>query len=166
MKIRQVQTKDFPQILRIYNQAVRIGGLTGDEDELSLAQRQPWLVQHTGEHYTIFVAEHDDTVLGYLALSPYRYGRSAFYHTAEVSYYIDEAYQRQGIATALMEHTLAACEGLQIYTLIAILLSRNHASIALLEKLGFNRWACMPQIARFKNGIADHLYFGKQLYEN
>jgi L-amino acid N-acyltransferase YncA len=166
MIIRQAQSKDFPHILRIYNQAVRTGGLTGDEQEILLAQRLPWLEQHTGEHYMIFVAEHDSASLGYLALSPYRHGRSAFYHTAEVSYYIDESHRRQGLAAELMEHALAACEGLQFNTLIAILLSGNQASIALLKKFGFSRWGCMPQIARFKNDIADHLYFGKQLCEN
>ncbi len=161
MLIRQAKPHDYPQLLQIYNQAVLAGGMTGDETPLSLEERRPWLKMHDGKHYSILVAEDDGNILGYLALSPYRQGRSAFYHTAEISYYIDEPFRRQGLATQLIEQALQACEALELDTLIAILLAGNEPSIRLLEKHGFSEWGRMPGIGRLKNGTVDHLYYGR-----
>lgn len=165
MIIRQASAEDYPEIVRIYNQAVSAGGLTGDEHLQTLDKKRAWLEQHNGRHYDLFVAQAGEEIRGYLALSPYRYGRPAFFNTAEISYYVDENYHRQGIASRLLDHALDACEKLEINTLIAILLSGNQASITLLEKNGFREWGCMPQIGRLQNGMVDHLYYGKHLRE-
>lgn len=163
MLIRQASANDYPDILRIYNQAVLTGGMTGDETPLSLDERRPWLALHDGKHYSLFVAEDDGNILSYLALSPYRQGRSAFFNTAEISYYIDASARRQGLASQLMEHALQACEALELDTLIAILLAGNEPSMRLLEKHGFSEWGRMPEIGRLKSGTVDHLYYGRHV---
>jgi len=47
--------------------------------------------------------------------------------------------------------------------LIAILLDKNVASIALLRKFGFEEWGRMPGIAKIEKQVADHLYYGLRL---
>ena len=47
--------------------------------------------------------------------------------------------------------------------LVAILLNKNPASIALLDKYGFECWGVMPGIARIQDQEADHLYYGLKL---
>lgn len=163
MPIRQATAEDYPGILRIYNQSVLAGGVTGDELPLTLDERRPWLALHDGSHYSLFVAEDAGNILGYLALSPYRQGRSAFYNTAEISYYIEADSRRQSLASQLMAHALQACRTLEIHTLIAILLAGNEASIRLLEKHGFREWGRMPRIGRLQSGTVDHLYYGRHL---
>ncbi len=153
----------YEAIVQIYNQAVRSGMQTADEQEVTVDEKIAWLQQHDGEHYCIYVAIENDKVVGYLALSPYRHGRAAFYNTAEISYYLDSQYQGRSIGTELIEHALSQCPVLGIENLVAILLSCNKASIALLEKFSFERWGLMPDIAKLKNDTVDHYYYGLKL---
>lgn len=161
--ITQASSVHYEDIVRIYNQAVIAGLQTADENIVSLEEKLPWLEQHTGDRYAIYVASIDGEVIGYVALSPYRYARSAFKSTAEISYYIDINHQRKGIGTKLISHAINHCPALKIETLIAILLSCNTASIAILKKFNFERWACMPNIAKLNIGSFDHLYYGKSV---
>jgi len=161
--ITQASPTDYRDIVRIYNQAVVAGSQTADENPISLKEKLPWLKQHTGEHYIIYVANIDAKIVGYLALSPYRYGRSAFTRTAEISYYIDNNHQGKGIGIKLIKHAIIQCEELKIESLIAILLACNSRSIAILKKFKFEQWGAMPNIAKLKNGNVDHLYYGKHL---
>lgn len=159
--ITQASSVHYDDIVRIYNQAVITGTQTADENVVSLEEKLPWLQLHTGEHYVIYVASIDGETAGYVALSPYRYGRAAFRSTAEISYYIDVNHQRKGIGTKLIAHAISQCPKLGIESLIAILLSCNTTSIAILKKFDFEEWGCMPGIAKLENGSFDHLYYGR-----
>ena len=161
--IIQASSAHYGDIIRIYNQAVIAGSQTADENTVSLKEKLPWLKQHTGDHYRIYVASIDTEIVGYLALSPYRYGRPAFAKTAEISYYLDNNNQGKGIGTQLIQHAINQCPELKIESLIAILLSCNSASISILKKFNFEKWGSMPNIAKLKNGSVDHLYYGKHL---
>lgn len=161
--ITQASSSHYADIVRIYNQAVVAGSQTADENTFSLKEKLPWLKLHTGDHYIIYVAIIDTEIVGYIALSPYRYGRSAFSKTAEISYYIDKNNQGKSIGSQLIQYAINQCSELKIESLIAILLSCNSASIATLKKLNFEKWGSMPNIAKMKNGSVDHLYYGKHL---
>ncbi|MBL4622476.1 MAG: N-acetyltransferase [Immundisolibacteraceae bacterium] len=161
--ITQASADHYEDIVRLYNQAVSAGSQTADEQPVSLQEKLPWLRLHTGDHYIIYVATIDKDIVGYVALSPYRFGRSAFSKTAEISYYIDNQYQRKGIGSQLIQHAIDNCSELKIESLIAILLSSNLASISVLKKFDFEKWGDMPNIGKLKNGLVDHLYFGKHL---
>lgn len=162
--IKLAGQEHYQAIIEIYNQAVLTGIQTADLDQVTVDDKRAWLDLHTGEHYTIFVAIEDDKVVGYLALSPYRHGRAAFLECAEISYYLDRQFQGRGLGSLLIEHALSHCFTLNINVLIAILLSCNTASIALLEKYGFQKWGLMPKIAKLEKGNVDHLYYGKHLH--
>jgi phosphinothricin acetyltransferase len=163
MIIRLAQIEDLPAIVDIYNQAIPSKQSTGDTQPLRVDDRVPWFEEHRPEKYPIFVAEVEGRVTGWSSLSAYRPGRAAFRHTAEISYYIGSAYHRQGIATALIEHTLAACPPLQIRHLFAIVLENNEASLKLLEKMGFEKWGYLPRVADFDGKEVGHLYYGRHL---
>ena len=161
--IEQANPSDFAQIVRIYNQAIAAGSQTADEVEVSLEEKRPWLEKHTGEHYIIYVMRETDKVIGYLAVSPYRYGRSVFRETAEISYYLDKDYQGKGVGTALIDYAIDQCPALNIKTLIAIMLSCNKASIATMRKFSFHQWGSMPKVAILNGNYIDHLYYGRHL---
>lgn len=161
--ITAASSAHYNDIVRIYNQAVARGLQTADENSVSLKEKLPWLKQHTGDHYVIYVACIDSKVVGYVALSPYRYGRAAFTKTAEISYYLDKGYQGKGLGTELIQYAIDQCSDLNIESLIAILLSCNLSSIAVLKKFKFVEWGSMPDIAKIKDKSFDHLYYGKHL---
>lgn len=163
MQIRKASEKDLPFINRIYNQAVEQGFCTAHLEVVDMAYRRQWFGQHQKERFPVFVLESGKEVRAWLSLSPYRQGRQALEHVAEVSYYVDRDFRRKGAAGLLMDHAIREAPTLGISILIAILLDRNPASIAFLEKYAFSRWAALPGIARIGGEQADHLYYGLKL---
>jgi len=63
----------------------------------------------------------------------------------------------------LIEHTLAACPGLQIKNLFAIVLENNQVSLKLLQKMGFEQWGYLPRVANFDGKEVGHLYYGRRV---
>src|ERR671924_298120 len=131
MKIRLAQLDDVSSIVNIYNQPISSKQSTGDTQPLRVEDRLTWFGEHRLEEYPIFVADVNGQVAGWCSLSPYRPGPAALRFTREISYYIDYAFHRQGIATALVKHAPAACPALQTRHLFAIVLESNQASLKL-----------------------------------
>ena len=163
MKIRLAQIDDLPVMLDIYNQSIPSKQSTGDTQPLRVEDRMTWFMEHRTDEHPIFVADVDGQLAGWCSLSPYRTGRAALRFTAEISYYIAYAYHRQGIATVLVEHALAACPALQIRHLFAIVLEGNEASLKLLEKMGFEQWGYLPRVADFDGKEVGHYYYGRHM---
>lgn len=163
MKVRLANIEELPAIVDIYNQAILTGFKTADINTFTVEQRIGWFNDHMPDKYPIFVAVKDDVIAGYLTLSAYREGREAFTQTAEVSFYIDEKYQRKNIGTELLQHAIDHCPALNIKNLIAMLIEGNQESISLLEKFGFEKWGHLPNIAVFENNEVSHLYFGLKI---
>jgi phosphinothricin acetyltransferase len=158
--VREAVFDDLEAIVEIYNQAVSEGGRTGDLSPLSTSDRKDWFKSHTPNHFPIFVAELNNKVIGWLSLSPYRAGRQAFAHSAEISYYIDYNHHKMGIASKLIQHAVASCPKIGIEILFAILLECNSASKKLLQKHGFEQWGCLPDVAKIDGQKVSHLYYG------
>lgn len=162
--IRLAQMDDLPAIVDIYNQAIPSKQSTGDTQPVRVEDRRAWFVEHLPDRHPIFVAEVEGRVAGWCSLSAYRPGRAALRFTAEISYYIAQAYHRQGVGTALVEHAMEACPALQIRHLFAIVLEGNEASVRLLEKMGFEQWGYLPRVAVFDGKEIGHLYYGRHIY--
>lgn len=165
MLIRLARLEDLPSIVDIYNQSIPSQRSTGDTEPVTIESRRNWFLEHTPEKYPIFVAEKDGQIAGWCSLSAYRLGRAALRYTAEISYYIAQEYQRQGVATSLIEHALAACPQLKLKNLFAIVLERNTASLKLLEKMGFEQWGYLPRVADFDGEETGHLYYGRRVWD-
>jgi phosphinothricin acetyltransferase len=163
MQIRLAQLDELPVIVDIYNQSIPSQQSTGDTQPLRVEDRLAWFEEHRPDSHPIFVADVDGRVAGWCSLSAYRPGRAALRFTAEISYYIAQAYHRRGIATALVEHTLAACPALQIRHIFAIVLDGNQASLKLLGKMGFEQWGYLPRVADFDGKEVGHLYYGRHV---
>ena len=155
---RTAEPLDLAAIVEIYNQAIAAHS-TGHLDPLSEDDQRQWFESHSAD-YPILVAAVDDAVVGWASFSSYRSGRGAFRHTAEISYYVDAAHHRQGVASELVARSIERCTALSFKTLIAILLADNQASIALLAKFGFEQWAHLPDIADFDGREVGHVYYG------
>jgi phosphinothricin acetyltransferase len=163
MLIRVAQIEDLPAIVDIYNQSIPSQQATGDTQPLRVEDRATWFREHHPDSHPIFVADVEGQVAGWCSLSAYRPGRAALRFTAEISYYIATTFHGQGIGTALVEHTLAACPALGIRHLFAIVLEGNKASLKLLEKMGFEQWGYLPRVADFDGKEVGHLYYGRHV---
>lgn len=162
MSIRPAELKDLTAIVEIYNQAIATCRSTSDLEPFTVEEKTSWFEDHNSE-YPIYVYEVDQKVVGYLYFTAYRMGRKALRSTAEISYYIHNDYQRQGIGTKMMGFAMTKCKELNFKTLIAILLEWNTASVKLLEKFGFEQWGRLPDIADFDGELCSHLYYGLKI---
>ncbi|MFP4548950.1 MAG: N-acetyltransferase family protein [Fidelibacterota bacterium] len=161
--IQTATINDLPAIVTIYNQAVKRGFCTADTEPVSIAQQKDWFRNHSAEKYPVYVCKIEENVVGWLSITPYRKGRKALRYAAEVSYYVDESHQKQGIGSALMKHAIDQMPQLELKTLIAILLEVNEGSIRLLEKFGFRKWGHLPDIADFNGKQCGQFYYGYQI---
>ncbi|MBK5201245.1 MAG: N-acetyltransferase [Spirochaetaceae bacterium] len=163
MSIRLAEYKDLEALVEIYNQAIVTHRCTADMDVFSVEERISWFEEHQSLEYPIYVYIVDNKVVGYLYFTGYRPDRRALSYTAEISYYIHNGYQRQGIGTKLMEFTIKKGKELNFKNLLAILLDCNLPSIKLLEKFAFKEWGCLPGVADFDGEICSHLYYGLKI---
>lgn len=161
--IRLANEIDLPVLTEIYNQAILRGTCNAFTETFEVDDRMGWFVAHQNEHYPLYVYEKDDQVVGFFYFTAYRPGRLAMKGTAEISYYVHEDYQGQGIGSAMMEHALDLAEELEFDTVIAILLSVNEGSLALLRKFDFAEWGRLPDSVQLPSGRCDHLYYGRKI---
>jgi len=163
LNIRLSEIKDLEALVEIYNQAIITHKSTADTETFTVNERMGWFNDHQCDEYPLYVYEVDDKVVGYVYFTGYRPGRKAMRHTAEVSYYIHKDYQRKGIGSEMLEFALVKAKELNFESLLAILLSVNIGSIKLLEKFGFEKWGCLPDIADFNGEKCSHLYYGLKI---
>lgn len=90
LRIREAEVEDLPEMLAIYNYAIKNWTATFDLEEQTLHQRRKWFNQH-GDKYPLIVAEVDGTVAGYCSLSPFK-DKKAYEKTVEISIYLSKAY--------------------------------------------------------------------------
>lgn len=165
--IRQATRGDLHRLTAIYNQAVEAGLRTADTRTQAPIERKDWLESHLNSpKHPVLLATVKDDIVGYLSISPYRKGREALKFAVEISYYVDFDHHLQGIGSALMDHALNFCKKKGLKTLFAILLETNTASIALLTKYGFEKWATLPNIADFGGIEISQVYYGKRLQDS
>lgn len=158
--IRIADINDLPKIISIYNQAVPTRRSTANTIPWTIENRTPWFLDHDPNKHPILIAEVDNRVIGWCSLSVYRPGRFALRFTAEISYYIDSTFQRQGVGSTLVSNALELCPSLDIKNIIAVIIDRNEPSRKLLKKLGFEQWAYLPRVLDFDGQEFGEYYFG------
>ena len=165
MTIRPATSKDYSDIVKIYNHAVDERFATADTEYITIESRKNWFAQHSPETYPIYVAEENGEIIGWCSLSPHRPGRKALRTVAEISYYIHKDHRRKGIANNLIKHTMDSAKNLHFKNLISILLDKNTISIHLLEKFGFEKWGHLPEVADFDGVICGQYIYGRKLQD-
>ena len=163
MNIRPATSKDYNDIIKIYNQAVDEKFATADTEYVTLESRKVWFAQHSPDTYPIYVAELNEEIIGWCSLSPHRPGRKALRSVAEISYYIHKDHRRKGVANNLIIHTIDSAKALGFRNLIAILLDLNKASIYILEKFGFEKWGHLPGIVQIDDITCGQYIYGKKI---
>lgn len=160
IKIKKAKFEDLENINSIYNQAVKQKFQTADTELINIKNRKKWFKEHENDKYPVFVATVNEKVIGWISFSPYRKNREAVRFTAEISYYIHNDFQKQGIGTKLIQFAIEKAPELSLKNIFAIVLEKNFGSITLLKKLNFEEWAFLPNIADFDGIECGHFFFG------
>ncbi len=145
--IREAEAGDGDALAGIYNPYIADTIITFEETSVSageMAQR----VAATGEDgLPWLVAEDGELVAGYAYASKWK-GRCAYRYATEITVYLDEAHQGQGIGLSLYQHLFAELRSRGMHTVIAGIALPNAASVALHEKMGLKKVAHFSEVGR------------------
>ena len=161
--IRRASADDLPAIVEILNHGIKTRHSVGYLSAQTAPGMQDWFKIHIDKRFPVFLAETENKTTGWISMSPYRKGREAFDRTGEISAYIHEEYQRSGIGQILLDHMLAFAKASGFTTILAVVFDRNLASIRLLEKNKFEKWAFLPDVAEIDGVILNHLFYGTRI---
>lgn len=160
--IRAARPSDAQSICDIYNDYVENSYSTFDEFKIRAEVFQlqitsgvlPWL---------IFTDDSDETiVLGYAFAKPWK-ERAAYRHTVETSVYIASNATGKRIGTRLYEKLINELVHCEIHTAIAGIALPNAASVALHERLGFEKVAHFKRTGRKFDRWIDVGYWQKTI---
>jgi len=157
LKIRKAKENDIKDITKIYNEAILKTNVTFDIKEKTEKEIKKWFKDH-GSNNPILVSEKDKKVVGWAALSKYD-SKKAYSKTAEISIYVLEKYQGQGIGKSLMREILKEGEKAGIHAVIARITKGNDISIHLHEEFGFEKIGTLKEVGKKFGKILDvHIF--------
>lgn len=142
--IRPANPDDAQAICAIYNHYIQHSIITFETDAVSgddMRQRinskslkHPWLVY-----------EKDQAVVGYAYASPWQ-SRCAYRFSVETTIYVSEQHRGAGIGTTLYQALIAELNKNDYHSLLAAIALPNQDSVALHEKLGFEKVGQFKQV--------------------
>jgi len=151
MQVRSASAADAPALAALYGHHV-LHGLGTFETEAPSAEDMAGrlaAVQAIGLPY--LVAEADGAILGFAYGAPFR-PRASYRYTVEDSVYIAPNLLGRGVGKALLGEIIAACEGMGLRQMVAVIGdSENARSIALHRGIGFEPVGVFRAIG-FKHG--------------
>jgi len=129
--IRVMHNGDWPTVRAVFQEGI-------DTGVASLETRVPSWADWDWGHLKVcrLVAVRQDVVVGWAALSPVS-RRLAYAGVAEVSVYVAASARRQGVGRALLRQLIDHSERAGLWTLQAVILAENQASVALHRACGF-----------------------------
>ncbi|MEX2132157.1 MAG: arsinothricin resistance N-acetyltransferase ArsN1 family B [Pseudohongiellaceae bacterium] len=144
MQIRQVMSQDAQQICSIYNWYIENTTITFEESAVTEEQMQQ-RIQGASSQRPWLVLQDRDRILGYAYASEWK-SRCSYRYSVETTVYIDKDCRGKGIGPMLYEKLILALRETGIHALIAGIALPNDHSVALHEKLGFEKVAQFRQV--------------------
>lgn len=160
LNIRFADINDIPKIVEIYNQGIRNRN-NAILDELNLIEYTNEFEGRNLSNFPIYVAEINNSIVGWISISPYRANRRAYRNSKEVSFYLDENSIGVGIGSKLMNFVIENRHAIGFHSLFAVLVANNERSISLLKKFDFKLWAVMPNVLEMDDMLEDAIIYGR-----
>jgi phosphinothricin acetyltransferase len=158
MQVRPATHEDLPQILEIYNEAVRNTTASYDYEPRTLEHRTAWYEERIRDNYPVLVAQNGNgPVAGWAALNPF-HARVGYRFTCENSVYVAADQRGKGIGTLLLPSLIDAARLRGLRAIIAVIDAENEASILLHARFGFERVAYLKQVGFKFNRWLDVVY--------
>ena len=154
--IDQMRVSDWEQVRAIYLEGIRSGHSTFETEAPSW---EKWDEGHL--QFARLVMRDGETVLGWAALSPVS-KRHVYRGVAEVTVYVSENAQGQGIGRTLLEALIDESEKNDIWTLQASIFPENTASVQLHLRCGFREVGRRERIAVLNGVWRDTLLFERR----
>ncbi len=147
--IRRIRLDDAKQIADLYNYYIKNTVVTFEEKIVPPSEferrikendpKLPWLV-----------VEENNEILAYAYASKWK-ARSAYRHSVETTIYLREDVRGKGLGTLLYSELISILKTQNIHAIIGGVTLPNQASVALHEKMGYEKVAHFKEVG-FKFG--------------
>jgi L-amino acid N-acyltransferase YncA len=155
--LREMTETDWPRVAEIWAEGIATGIATFETEPPTWASFDASRLPQGR-----LVAVHDETVVGWAALSPVS-SRPCYSGVAENSVYVASAARGLGVGTALMRALVAAAAGAGIWTIQTSVFPENAASLALHARAGFRVVGRRERIAQLEGVWRDTLFLELRL---
>jgi len=145
--IREAEQRDLPAIVAIYNDVIAQTTAVYSESPVPLAERESWWRDRRGRGYPVLVAEDRGEVVAFASFGEFR-AWPCYRYTVEHSVHVRADRRGCGIGSTLVRALFPIAASLGKHVLIAGVDAANHGSIAMHEKLGFERVAHLREVGR------------------
>jgi L-amino acid N-acyltransferase YncA len=143
--IRDAIPDDGPALAAIYNPYIDDTVVTFEYERVTGAEMGRRVVEVQAAQLPWLVAMRDGRVAGYAYATSWR-ARAAYRHCAEVTVYLHTDAFRGGVGTALYLALIERLRERGMHVLLGCIALPNDASVALHEKLGFEKVAHFPEV--------------------
>jgi L-amino acid N-acyltransferase YncA len=143
--IRPVAAGDAEAIARIYNYYIENTVITFEEERVTAQDMAARIAEAEGLSLPWLVTLVDGALAGYAYARKWR-PRSAYRYSVETTIYLDHDHKGRGIGRSLYAALLPLVKDRGMHVAIGGVALPNEASIALHEKLGFERVATFRQV--------------------
>ena len=141
LRLRDVSERDAPLLAEIYNHYITETVATFETEPIDGAEFLERIESIVSGGFPFLVCESDDDgVIGYAYANRWK-NRGAYASTVETTVYLDHRFTGRGAGTALMRRVVEIVEKSEFHAVIAGIALPNPASVALHERLGFEKVA-------------------------
>lgn len=145
--LRRATTTDAAAIVAIYNHYVARTIITFEEEAVPVSDMAGRISETLADGWPWLVWAEADKILGYAHASKWK-SRCSYRYSAEATVYLDPAATGRGLGTKLYAAVIAELRTLKMHAVIGGVALPNSASVALHEKLGFQKVAHFQQTGR------------------
>lgn len=142
--IRTVKPEDAPEIREIYNQYVLNSTITFEETPVSI-EAMAERIKSINSGLPWVVCENGQQILGYAYAARWK-SRSAYMRSVESTVYLKQGESNKGVGYRLYSELIKRLTTLGFHAVIGGIALPNQASIALHEKLGFEKVAHFKEV--------------------
>jgi L-amino acid N-acyltransferase YncA len=150
LKLRDATADDASAIAAIYNPYIASTTITFEEEPVSAADMAARIADVQASALPWLLAVDDDGLIGYAYATKWRV-RHAYRYSVESTVYLAPHARRRGVGATLYEALLARLREAGYHLVIGGIALPNEASVALHEKLGFEKVAQFHEVG-FKFG--------------
>ena len=162
IEFRIAEQQDLEKIVATYNSTVASRLVTADLEPVSVESKQAWFDAHDALKRPLWLVTIDTTYAGWMSFNSF-YGRPAYDGTVEVSIYIEEWARGRGSGKMCLDKAFAVAPELHIKTLLGFIFDHNEPSLNLFYRMGFEKWAHLPNIADMGDAERGLIILGKRL---
>lgn len=162
VRLRAAEHADAAAIAAIYNHYVNNSTITFEEDVVEAEEMAGRIGGVRSSHLPWYLAVEQDMTVGYAYATPWR-PRSAYRFAVEVTVYVAQGHTGRGIGTLLYTTLLDEVQKGGFHAAIAGIALPNAESVALHERLGFEKVAHFKQVGFKMNRWIDVGYWQRIL---